>query len=312
MSGRPSRSSGVGRALALLASGAQIVAAFLPWAADGRTAFDLGVRSLGAGSEQPTVALLLVVLAAIPAVPALIGDAGLPRGVSAAVTAALVIGWLAAGPDGALTSGVLVAIGATVGHLAGAALALGGPAEVAPRPRDSGDPRLPPPGSVNGAGRGGGVDGGEPEIAAATTTRTPPRPGYRLLDHTADIALEAWSPVRAGCFAAAVRGLVASFAEVDDPEPTDRHRIELEPQPPQDLLVELLDEVIYVMDTRRAVPVGGRLEDREDGGLVGELALVPVDAVRQVGAVPKAITYHQLRAEQRDDGWWYCHVTVDV
>lgn len=258
------------RTVALLAAGTLVVAMFLPWSAEGRLALD---ASIGDGG-QPTVATVLVLIAALPAFGALVGDAGWPRLLTGLATAAVVLGWLAAGPDGRLVSGVLTALGAAAGLLLAAALA---------------------------TGEGGGAAVDEPR----------PDRGHAFLDHTADVAFEAWGPTRAACYEEAVRALVGSFAEPSDAAPEGRWDVDLPPWADDDLLVDLLGEVIYVVDTRGAVPVAVTLRDREDGGLAGRLDLVSIGTVRPSGAVPKAITYHGLAVDGGPDGW-RCRVTVDV
>lgn len=287
--GRPRREprGTLGRTVALLAAGAQIVAVFLPWD-PGAAALDLTLRSFEVGVAQPTVGILLVLLAALPAVAALISDVGWPRLVSGLGTAALVLLWITRGPEGVITTGIAVALGAAVGHLLGAALASGSRVP-GPAPRRPGDT---PPGARDD--RPGGAT------------------GHREVDHTADTAFEAWGPTRAACLGEAVRAFVGSFADTTAVPATDRHEIDLGPAADdEDLLVDLLDEVIYLVDVRGAVPVGGRIRDRDDGGLGGHLDLAATDTVRPSGAVPKAITYHGLELVADADGW-RCHVTVDV
>lgn len=138
------------------------------------------------------------------------------------------------------------------------------------------------------------------------------RAGYRLVDHTADLTLEAWGEDRAACLAQAVHAMVASFADVDEVAAARRHdEFVLGPAPAEDVLVELLGEVIYLLDTAGAVPVEVDLHDREDGALVGAFGTVSVSAVAPSGAVPKAVTYHRLRVE-RSQEVWHCRVTIDV
>lgn len=108
--------------LALLASLAQVAAAFLTWTSTGFAALDLSLVSTQ-DPTPPTIGMVLIALAALPAVAVLRSRRGWPRVVSALGTGALVLGWLGTGPDAALVDGVWVAIGATVGHLVAAALA---------------------------------------------------------------------------------------------------------------------------------------------------------------------------------------------
>lgn len=277
----------VGRTVALLAAGAQVVAVFLPWD-PGSAALDLTLRGFEVGLAQPTVGVVLVLLAALPAVAALVSDVGWPRLVSGLGTGGLALLWITRGPEGALTTGIAVALGAAVGHLLAAALA-SGTGVPGPAPRSPGHTRH---------GAHDDRPGGET--------------GHREVDHTADTAFEAWGPTRAACFGEAVRAFVGSFADTTGARTTGRHGIDLGPAADdEDLLVDLLDEVIYLVDVHGAVPVGGRIRDREDGGLGGHLDLAPTDTVRPGGAVPKAITYHGLEVVADADGW-RCHVTVDV
>ncbi len=160
------------------------------------------------------------------------------------------------------------------------------------------------------AGSGRFVVGGLPDRAGADHEEDRP-PGHRFVGHTADTAFEAWGPERGACYAEAVHALVASFADVSHAEAVDRRLVEFGPGSDEDLLVDLLEEVIYLLDTRGLVPVRAELRDREDGGLRGELEFAEVTSVQPSGAVPKAVTYHALEVEADAEGW-RCHVTVDV
>ncbi len=278
-----------GRAVALLASAALIVAMFLPWTGDGTLALDLGLRSWGQRAGQPTVALGLVTIAALPSLAAVLGDAAWPRLIAAIASGGLALSWLAAGPDGGLTGGVVATLIGAIGLLAAAAF---------------------PTGSPGGGSAGAGAR--PPHQGRATPDRDErPQAGFAALDHTADAAFEAWGPTRGGCFMQAVRALVSSFADTTDVAADGRHAVAFEPAADEDLLVDLLDEVIYLLDTRGVVPVGGELVDELDGGISGELEVAPVERVRPAGAVPKAVTHHALRVQAGPHGW-RCHAVIDV
>lgn len=100
------------RTLAVLGGLALVAAAFLPWVERGTVALDLGIT--GVRGTHPTIAVLLVALAALPSVAALVDDVAWPRWVSAALTGALILGWLGFGPDGSLVAGVATAIAGAV------------------------------------------------------------------------------------------------------------------------------------------------------------------------------------------------------
>lgn len=266
------------RTAAVLGAFALVAATFLPWQASGAVPLDLPVALAwreGAGSGQPTVGTVLVALAAVPAVAALVGDRAWPRLLAAVIASALALTWVAAVPDAGLHAGIVVTLAAGGALLVAAASATGRTA-----------PRTPPPA---------------------------PDRGYRFVDHTADVAFEAWGPTRADCFEQGVGALVASFTDVP---PRDHAADEVWPlylaaAADEDLLVDLLSEVIYLVDARDAVPAAVELRDRPGGGLTGRFLLAPVADVTVRGAVPKAVTYHGLEVDAGADGWT-CRVTIDV
>lgn len=134
--------------------------------------------------------------------------------------------------------------------------------------------------------------------------------GHRLVPHTADLRVEAWGPTREECVAEAVLGAVESFvdaAQAGVPVVCDRP---VEAATDEDLLVAVLDELIYLMDTTGQVPVGVVVESRDAGAEV-RFAMVDAERLSQVGAVPKAVSLHELSITG-DVGGWTCSVTLDV
>jgi SHS2 domain-containing protein len=134
--------------------------------------------------------------------------------------------------------------------------------------------------------------------------------GYRLLPHTADVALEAWAPVRHECVAQAVRALVGCFAEPRAAGPSESVRVALDRGSDEDLLVSALDEVIRLVDVHGRIPVDVSVEERSDGAEI-RFETVPISEAWIIGAVPKAVSLHELRFG-RTGGTWRCHVIVDV
>lgn len=136
--------------------------------------------------------------------------------------------------------------------------------------------------------------------------------GHREIPHTADIRVEAWAPTREECLAEAVTGLVASFVELPELSPVTTISVPLAGDTDEDLLLSLLDEVIYRLDTDGQVPVTVTVQPLpEPAGLEARLGLLDVTAGTIVGAAPKAVTLHGLEFAPGPDGW-RCAVTVDV
>lgn len=138
-----------------------------------------------------------------------------------------------------------------------------------------------------------------------------PRRGHQLLPHTADLIVEAWGETFQACVEEATRGLVASFAELDAAAVEQSTCYAIPAAAREEQLLLTLEEVVYLLDVRGAVPVTVRVAGTPDGGLTIELGLAAVAAARVVGPAPKAITRHGLRLTAQD-GSWHVTVTVDV
>lgn len=135
--------------------------------------------------------------------------------------------------------------------------------------------------------------------------------GHRVLPHTADLIVEAWAPTRLGCLEEAVAGLVEAFAATPDTPVTRTVPVHLDSAAGEDLLVLLLEEIVYLVDVLGVVPVGVSLEETEDGGIAGDLEVVLVGDADVTGAVPKGVSRSDLVFEEAG-GRWGCRVVVDV
>lgn len=136
--------------------------------------------------------------------------------------------------------------------------------------------------------------------------------GHRILPHTADLALEAWAPARSECMAEAVRALVESFADVRAAIPRETVTFGCDAASDEDLLVGVLNEVIYQVEVHGRVPVDVSVDEPHGGGRADvRFAAAPVAEAELTGAAPKAVTLHELRF-YHDGELWRCHVTVDT
>ncbi|MEV0810080.1 archease [Micromonospora sp. NPDC050200] len=134
--------------------------------------------------------------------------------------------------------------------------------------------------------------------------------GHRAVPHTADVRIEAWAPDREGCLAEAVAALVATFADVAGARPDAETVLTVPADGNEDLLVAVLDEVIFRLEIEGTLPLETEAQP-VDGGVRVRWRTTGTDAVELVGAVPKAVSLHGLRFSGTDSGW-RCAVTVDV
>lgn len=130
------------------------------------------------------------------------------------------------------------------------------------------------------------------------------------MPHTADAGVEAWGPNRESCIAEAVLGVVEAFADTTAVHPDKVRECWFADSSDEDLLVNVLDETIYYLDTEYEVPVDVEVEPRTDGVSV-RFAMVDAARVQRVGATPKGVSLHGLRIGSFA-GTWSCSVIVDV
>ncbi|WP_141578018.1 archease [Actinomadura sp. WMMA1423] len=138
-----------------------------------------------------------------------------------------------------------------------------------------------------------------------------PESGHRGVPHTADLRFEAWGPTREACVAEAVAGLVESFADASGVRASRDLRVDVPPGPDADLLVAVLDEVIYRLDADGLLVLGAEIAEAPDGGLTARLPAGDAAEAAGTGAVPKAVSLHDLRFD-RDARGCSCAVTIDV
>lgn len=134
--------------------------------------------------------------------------------------------------------------------------------------------------------------------------------GYRSVPHTADIRIEAWADTRERCLAEAVRALVAGFADVTGCPQTSQIEALIDPGTDADQLLDLLDEVIYRLETEGQIPLSAEVMSLE-AGLRVRFTMTDVRHAVPIGAAPKAVSLHDLHLAA-DDEQWTAAATVDV
>ncbi|MEV6812756.1 archease [Micromonospora sp. NPDC051296] len=135
--------------------------------------------------------------------------------------------------------------------------------------------------------------------------------GHRCVPHTADVRIEAWAPDREGCVAEAVAALVESFTDAAGARPAAEREFHAPAAGDEDLLVGVLDEVIFRLETADELPLSTEVADDGAGGLLVRWRTTASGEVELTGAVPKAVSLHELRFGGDGTGW-SCAVTLDV
>lgn len=135
---------------------------------------------------------------------------------------------------------------------------------------------------------------------------------YRLIEHTADMGLEARGGSLEELFAEAARGLrELMFGRAASGQGQSIH-LRVSGQDQGELLVNWLNEILYIFEVRGFYPVSFLVETITDHSVCGLARGEAFDLDRHpVQRVVKAVTYHQLQLEQIQ-GEWRARVYVDL
>jgi SHS2 domain-containing protein len=128
---------------------------------------------------------------------------------------------------------------------------------------------------------------------------------YEWLDHTAELELRIEAPSEELVFHAAMH----AFAELLGPAagPPQTHELEVSAADRGALLAEWVEELVFLAETERFVPLSADIVLRDSSlraGVSGQTG--------EPRPLVKAATYHGLAFEQRADGVWQARVVLDV
>jgi SHS2 domain-containing protein len=154
---------------------------------------------------------------------------------------------------------------------------------------------------------------GRPEAVRTGAGRKDPPAGaggFELLEHTADVGIRARGASLEEAFEQATFGLAEVLGALR-PGAGDPVAVEVSAGDPGGLLVDWLNEVLWLREVRQAAVAGVRVERVGDGVATGSVALSsggpPPD-----GTFVKAVTYHRLRVGPDPGGGWLAEVYLDV
>jgi SHS2 domain-containing protein len=130
-----------------------------------------------------------------------------------------------------------------------------------------------------------------------------PETGFREIDYSGDVGIEAWGGTRAGLLENLTRGLFGLMAWSAGDGPVVERRIQVAPGAAADVLVDWLSAVILAAATHGEVYATVRVEHAGEDGAAGVVRGAPFDPARHARRFDvKAATYHDLLVETRDGG----------
>ncbi len=130
---------------------------------------------------------------------------------------------------------------------------------------------------------------------------------FEIVDHTADVGIVAYGADVSQAFANAARALFSLITELDDVEEFLRRDIEVTAPDEESLLVEWLNELIYLFDTENIVFKRFDVTKLTNTQLKARSYGEKVDSSKhRLKTGVKAATYHMLKVDKGND----CRVQV--
>jgi SHS2 domain-containing protein len=137
-----------------------------------------------------------------------------------------------------------------------------------------------------------------------------PDVGFELLEHPADVGIRSWGPTPEAAFEQAAWGLVELLGVKVDRK-VARRRIELSAPDVSGLLVDFLNEIVFLLDSEGVGIAQVGVARTTETELEADVWTAPLDRSPD-GTVVKAATYHRLRVEPRPSGGVEAQVFLDV
>ena len=130
---------------------------------------------------------------------------------------------------------------------------------------------------------------------------------FEIIDHTADVGIVAYGADMSQAFANAARALFSLITELDDVTEVLHRDVELTAPDEEGLLVEWLNELIYLFDTENVIFKRFDITKLNHTQLKARSYGEKVDKSKhQLKTGVKAATYHMLKVDRGD----VCQVQV--
>jgi SHS2 domain-containing protein len=126
---------------------------------------------------------------------------------------------------------------------------------------------------------------------------------FKILDHPADLGIEARGSTLAEAFSSAAIGLMSVILDLSAVSPADEKEIIVTAGDVEQLLVKWLSEILYLYDGRRFISKEFIIHDFEPTRLRAVVRGENFsEAKHRTRLEVKAITYHQLLVEEKIEG----------
>ncbi len=129
-------------------------------------------------------------------------------------------------------------------------------------------------------------------------------PQYQLLDHTADLGMAVYGANLKELYSNSAFVMFNLIADTSKVETKHSMVIEVEGNNPEELMVNWLSELLYILESRSLLLVEFNILDLDNNRLKAEVRGEPYDPARhEFFTEIKAATYHQLKIEKVNALW---------
>jgi SHS2 domain-containing protein len=130
-----------------------------------------------------------------------------------------------------------------------------------------------------------------------------PQGSFQFIDHTADAGILVKAPTLEGMFETAARGFSELITRVDSLNCLLQRKFRLEEDDIETLLVSWLQELLYLLDTEDLIFGQFRVNLKDLALEATAWGEVFDPEIHTMKTEIKAITYHQLKVVEDDQGW---------
>ncbi len=136
---------------------------------------------------------------------------------------------------------------------------------------------------------------------------------YRVLDHTADFAFEAWGRDFSDLVATCLLACSDAMWGIEALRPLEDAEFEIAPGDREMALFQALSEWVFLVEARGLIPATVAVENAPGGGWTVRMACDRHDPARHAHRVAiKAPTLHGLRVTRTRDGGLRARVIMDT
>ncbi len=138
------------------------------------------------------------------------------------------------------------------------------------------------------------------------------QPRYSVFDHTADLGLEIYGNDEHELFVNAAFALFDSMTDVSQVEAVTKRSFDIEGTDREDIFINFLREMLYMYNGEGLLVKHVSLDTMNSRHVTGTATGELFDPKKhRITTEIKAVTYHLLRVERTEEGW-YGRIICDV